>query len=146
LFENIKNGSIYNYIEMAYTTKSSFLIMNPNKLLDNKLVSKIAEFSDHYTHCEYIWKEYITTADKITSINIIGHKNASFSVLKLIKNFSSDFKNRVNNIFLIHSQHNSFYQILNPEETVTYSKVIQNYSENNKLYTLKRAGWKSHLY
>jgi hypothetical protein len=124
LFENIRSGAIYNYIEMAYIAKTSFMIMNPNKLTDNKVVSKIAEFSDHYSHCEYIWKEYITTADKITSINIIAHKNASFSVIKLVKNFPNDFKNKINNIFLINSQHNSFYQILNSEENILFQKVI----------------------
>jgi hypothetical protein len=97
--------------------------MNPNKLTDNKLVTRLSEFSDHYTHCEYIWNEYILKNEKITNISIVAHRNASFSAIKLLKAFPSDFRNRVNNIFFINSQHNSFYQILDNEELSIYQKV-----------------------
>jgi hypothetical protein len=122
---------------MAYANKSSFLLMNPNKLVDNKLSTRISEYSDHYGHCEYIWKVMITKNENISNISIIAHKNASFSVIKLIKGFTSDFRNKVGNIFFINSQHNSFYQILDNEEFFIYQKVSSFNSENNKLYIIK---------
>lgn len=123
---------------MAYSTKTSFLIMNPNKFIDNKLVTRISEFSDHYSHCEYIWNQYISNNNQITNITIVANKTASFSVIKLLKNFSNDFKNRVSNIFLINSQHNSYYEILNSDDISIFNKVnIFFNKESHKLYTLK---------
>ena len=111
--------------------------MNPNKLVDSKLATRISEYSDHYSHCEYIWKDLITKNDKITNISIIAHKNASFSVIKLLKAFTNDFRNKVNNIFFINSQHNTFYQILDNEELMIFQKVSSYNLENNKLYSIK---------
>ena len=98
--------------------------MNPNKLKDNKLIAKINEFSDHHTHCEYIWNEYISRNQIINSISIIAHKNSSFSVIKLMKKFSDDFKYRVKNIFLINSMHNNFYKLLDIDLQLVFQKVI----------------------
>ena len=98
--------------------------MNTNKLKDNKVISKINEFYDHYSHCEYIWNEYISRDQLINNITIIAHKNSSISVIKLMKKFSDDFKYRVKNIFLINSIHNNFYKLLDSDLRIIFSKVF----------------------
>ncbi len=98
--------------------------MNPNKLKDNKLIAKINEFSDHYTHCEYIWNEFISRDQLINNISIIAHKNSSISLIKLMKKYSDDFKYRVKNIFLINSIHNNFYKLLDTDLQIVFQKVI----------------------
>jgi hypothetical protein len=65
------------------------MLLNPNKLVDNKQGARINEYSDHYTHCEYIWKEYISKADYINNVVVIAQKNASLSVIKLMNKFSN---------------------------------------------------------
>lgn len=72
------------YVEMAQNAGYSVLIMNPNRLNDKKTGQKITEFYDHYTHCAYIWEEFITKNEIFKNIIIVSHQTASISVIKLM--------------------------------------------------------------
>jgi hypothetical protein len=101
----------------------SIMLMNPNKLVDNKQNTRINEFHDHYSHCEYIWKEYISKADYINNITIVAQGNASLSVIKLMNKFGNDFKYKVTHICFINSNHNRYYELLDQDKIYIFEKV-----------------------
>jgi hypothetical protein len=126
-YENIKAGTAIGYIELARKLKYSIMLMNPNKLFDNKQGARVGEFYDHYSHCEYIWKEYITKSDYINNIIIIAEKNASLTAIKLMNKFGNDFKYKVTHLYLINSGHGKYYELLDQEKIYIFEKVIRRF-------------------
>ena len=127
IYNSLKHGSMITYVEAATINNYSVLLMNPNKLRSNKTNLEIPEYSDHYSHCEYIWNEFIASNTKITQIIIIGNGNASISIIKLMNKFRQDFKNRVRKISLINSNHNIMYEILSTEMKMEFERKCTNY-------------------
>ncbi len=77
---------MFPYVEIAYKENYSFLIMNPNFTKDH-LGKSMSEYTDHYTHCEYIWNEFIS-GKRYENIIVIAHQLASISLIKLVNRFS----------------------------------------------------------
>ncbi len=132
IYESLRKGSIFPFVEYAYKENFSFLIINPNFTKDNS-GKPMSEFTDHYSHCEYIWNEFIT-GKRYEHIVVIAHQLASISLIKLVNRFSinhviieSDFIKYVKRIALINSLHKNFFEILDDESKLYFQKVTTNY-------------------
>ena len=111
--------------------KYATLVMNPNHLIDYKQNKPITVFNDFDSHCEYVWKNLISFK-QFKNINIITFELASISLIKLMNKFSNDFNRFVNNISLINSDHENFYNILNNEMKLDFEKKVTNYMLSNE--------------
>lgn len=89
-YESIKKGSVFPFLTSAIKSNYSVLLMNPNELKEKeKQVGKTpSELSDHYSHCECVWNDYIA-GKKWENIIIVSHKLASISLIKLANKFSN---------------------------------------------------------
>ena len=88
-YRGIEKGSMISLINTINSQKFSTLIMNPNKLSDKAIT--ITDFSDHISHCQYIWKEFISkNKSKFSKIVVVADQYAGLSIIKLIKNFSTN--------------------------------------------------------
>ena len=132
-YESLKKGSVFPHVGLAYKENYSILLMNPNNIKDPETGKNILEFNDHYSHCEYVWNEYIT-GKRYEHVVIIAHQLASLSVIKLVNKFSksfvyleNDFMKFVKKIALINSIHNSFVDILDEETKSYFQRVAVNY-------------------
>ena len=122
IYESTRKGSMINYFDMGINSKYSVMAINPNK-------KKLANLglTDHYLICEYVWKELISSQNKINNIIIVAHKNASISVLKLMNVFREDFKNKVQKILCIDSSQFKMCEILNSEMKLEFENKCTNY-------------------
>ena len=89
-YESLKKGSVFPYVDYAVKENYSVLIMNPNYLKDPKTGKNMVEFNDHYSHCEYVWNEYIS-GKRYENVILIAHQLASISLIKLMNKFSNNF-------------------------------------------------------
>lgn len=85
-YDSLKKGSVLPYVDNAYKESFSILIMNPN-LLKDCFGKPVLEYCDHYSHCEYIWNEYVS-GKRYENIVVIAHQLASISLIKLVNKFS----------------------------------------------------------
>ena len=86
IYDSLKKGTLFPYVDFAYKENYSFLIMNPNFTKDSSGKS-MSEYTDHYSHCEYIWNEYVS-GKRYEHIIVIAHQLASISLIKLVNRFS----------------------------------------------------------
>ena len=108
--------------------------MNPNYLKDPKTGKNMVEFNDHYSHCEYVWNEYIS-GKRYENVILIAHQLASISLIKLMNKFSNNFLLKLENDFLkfvkkialVNSLHKNFVDILDEETKLFFQKITVNY-------------------
>lgn len=122
IYESIKKGSMIEYIEAAKYSNYAFMTFNPNR---RKLHN--THISDHHLVCEFIWKEYISTQNKLNNIVVVAHKNASLSIIKLMTVFKEDFINKVKKIIFIDSSIYNMPDILKTEMKLEFEKKCTNY-------------------
>jgi hypothetical protein len=92
-YESLFKGSMFDYIYGAQNNGYSVLVLNPNKLKSGKTQQNIEEFNDHYSHCEYIFNEYLINSNKsINNIVFLAHHNAGISLIKLMNKYSKFIK------------------------------------------------------
>jgi hypothetical protein len=122
IYESTRKASMINYFEMGINSRYSVMAINPNK----KKLENLG-LPDHYSTCEYFWKELISSQKKINNIIVVAHRNASLSVIKLMNIFREDFKNKVQKIICIDSSLFKMCEILNSDMKLEFENKCTNY-------------------
>ena len=124
-FNSIKEGSIFQFLEIAENKNYKVIVLNISKVKDNN--------KDIDSYLQNFWKLFIQNQLKyLNNIIIVSHNNSSIPLIKLLNKNQRDFEEKIKKIILINSKHNEFYKIMEKNIQETFTKKTTNYILSNE--------------
>jgi hypothetical protein len=85
--DNINNGSVLPFLELAEKYKMAVIIFNPNERRDPRTGKEIQEFSTMEKHCIYVWENVVEKFSKAKEIYFVSHSMGGFCTIEIMKKY-----------------------------------------------------------
>jgi hypothetical protein len=137
IYNGVKKGSMYNFVELGVEKGYQVMIINPNKLRDssalqiNPIINKDTIKKSYYSILKIIWCELISPLLSLNKIIIVAQKNSCISLFRLMSEYKEDFLKKVTRIVLINSSPFKMYKTLNEQLRIMLENRCINYVPSN---------------
>ncbi len=85
--DNINNGSVIPFLELAKRKRMAVIIFNPNERRDPRTGKEIKEFSTMESHCLWVWKNVVEKYSKAKEIYFVSHSMGGYCTIEIIKEY-----------------------------------------------------------